>query len=239
MTIVSVSVEHLHRLEKLFGKRPVAVLAAMQRALGTSGRTVLRALSKLGYLTSYSHAGRYYTLQRIPSFDPHGLWFYGEARFSTHGTLRATIVILVKQSAAGYTHQELQQVVGLRVHDTLRSLVEDAQIGREQVQAVFVYVDIEPERAAAQLAQRRKAQQASAPVSATELARDPSQVIDILVAIIHHPKYALSRIVAELQSRGKEITEAQVEQVLLTYGVKKTAHSRSRRSRPCARRPPR
>lgn len=230
---------HLQVLKKLFTQSPIAVLEQMQRALGTSGRTVLRILSKLSYLTSYSHAGRFYTLQRIPTFDFRGLWSHGQVRFSSHGTLRATIVYLVKQAQAGYTHEELRIMVGLRVHDTLHSLVEAAQIGRVQVDGVFVYVDVEPQHAGVQLAQRSATVQAPPAAGTMATPLEPARIIDILVAIIHHPDYTPSGIVGDLRARSVQITEAQVEHVLVTYGVKKTVRSRCKRSRRCAKRRPR
>ena len=113
------------RLEKFFRQARTATLEELQRLLGSSGRTVLRVLGRVGYLTSYNHAGRYYTLSHIPVFDDTGLWFQGDVCFSRHHTLRATVVVLVKESAAGQTHKELQAVVRLRVHDTPRSLVQE------------------------------------------------------------------------------------------------------------------
>ena len=145
------------RLKRLFDRRRVAQLDELRRALSTSGRTVLRVLGRMGYLTSYRHAGGYYTLRAIPSFDERGLWFYHRVRFSSHGTLRATVVFLVEQAAAGYTHEELEVLLGLRVQDTLRSLVRASEIGRESVDAVYVYVHRDQERAASQLRRRRAA----------------------------------------------------------------------------------
>jgi len=63
----------------------------LRAALGTTSRTtIFRILKGVGYFTSYSHAGRYYTLRRIPKFDRWGLWAWRDVRFSSHGTLRAT-----------------------------------------------------------------------------------------------------------------------------------------------------
>src|SRR2546430_9036583 len=68
---------YLPALHKLFRTRPVALLSDLRKALQTPSRTtVFRVLSSVGYLASYSHAGRYYTLKRIPQFDPRGLWHY-------------------------------------------------------------------------------------------------------------------------------------------------------------------
>jgi hypothetical protein len=189
---------------------------------------------KMAYVVSYSHAGRYYTLRRIPAFDVRGLWSCGEARFSAHGTLRATVVFLVKGSPVGHTHEELQRIVGLRVHDTLRSLVESAELGRERVGSLFVYLDVDAVHAAAQLAARRQRPEAVAPPEERRL--EPSRIIEVLVTVIHHPTYPLDHLVAALQSRGVAVTQSEVEHVLATYGVKKTARSPSRRSRVSGRR---
>jgi len=107
-----------------FQRRSIADLPDLRRLLSASGRTVLRALEGLGYHTSFSHTGRYYTLQGIPRFDALGLWFCEDIGFSAEGTLRATIVRLVEHTPAGYTHEELSSVLRLRVHDTLLDLVE-------------------------------------------------------------------------------------------------------------------
>src|SRR5437870_2604986 len=73
---------YLPALHKLFRTRPVALLSDLRKALQTPSRTtVFRVLSSVGYLASYSHAGRYYTLKRIPQFDPRGLWHYRQIGF--------------------------------------------------------------------------------------------------------------------------------------------------------------
>lgn len=46
-------------------------------------------MKELGYLTSYSHRGRFYTLREIARFDANGLWSHDLAWFSRHGALLA------------------------------------------------------------------------------------------------------------------------------------------------------
>src|SRR2546428_8686781 len=91
----------------------------LRRTLNCSDRTIFRVLDRMGYLSSYSHAGRHYTLERVPSFNTDGLWAHAGVLFSRYGTLRATIVELAGKAPAGYTHAELQLRLQLRVHDTL------------------------------------------------------------------------------------------------------------------------
>ena len=54
------------RVEKLLQDQKIATMPQLKSALGTSVTfTVLRKLAPLGYRTSYSHGGTYYTLTRI------------------------------------------------------------------------------------------------------------------------------------------------------------------------------
>jgi hypothetical protein len=220
-------------LKKLFRRKQIATLPELERSLGSSARTVFRALSKLGYLTSYSHAGRYYTLSHLPNFDAAGLWFHGEIRFSRHRTLRATVVVLVRQSPAGHTHEELEALLRLRVHDTLRSLVAEKELARERVTGVYVYLHPDRQMASAQLTVRRDLATTSAPLPPSPAAPlDLARVIDVLVAVIHAPKDDANAIAAHLRARGLPLTREQVEGVFTAYGLeKKTARSRSPRSR--------
>lgn len=219
-------------LKRFFRRTPIATLAQLSRSLGCSARTVLRALKRVGYLTSYSHAGRYYTLSRLPRFDAVGLWFHGEIRFSKHRTLRATAALLVKQSAAGQTHEELQALLGLPLHDTLRSLVAEKALGRERVRGLYVYLHPDGEAASAQLSRRGELAAPSAPLPPSPAAPlDLPRVIDVLLAVIHAPQEEAQAIAARLQARGLPLTAEQVEGVLAAYGLeKKTARSHSPRS---------
>jgi hypothetical protein len=211
-------IQLLSRLNQLFRRRRAALLDDLRQALGTRSRTsIFRILKAVGYFSSYSHAGRYYTLRRIPKFDRWGLWGWRGIGFSSRGTLRATAVFLVEESVTGQTHEELQQRLGLRVYDTVRSLVADGAISRERFEDVYLYLSADSKKAAVQMAARRELHAAAA-------ARppDPLLVIDVLVRVIHHPREDAARIAARLQSAGRSVTPAQVEGILHAYGVKKT-----------------
>ena len=224
--------DYLRLLDELFRRTPVALLNQLRRALKTTSRTtVFRALTAVGYRTSYSHAGRYYTLKRLAQFDAQGLWVFRDVRFSVHGTLRATVEYLVKHAGAGHTHEELQAILGLRGHDTLRNLVESGRIARERLEALYVYVDAAADVGAAQLARRRELQGAPA-AAAPGLELDPARVIDVLLAVIRAPRANAHEIAGALRARALAVSDGQVAQVFARYALgKKTARARSRRSR--------
>jgi len=214
---MSLAAKYLSRLNQLFRRKRAALLDDLRAALGTGSRTtIFRTLKAVGYFTSYSHAGRYYTLRRIPNFDRRGLWSWREIGFSSHGTLRATSVYLIEQSEAGQTHEELQQQLGLRIHDTLWSLVQAGTIVRERFEGVYVYLSTDPKRAAAQRVARQ-------PAPAAVLPADPMLVIDILVEVIHHPRDDAAAIADRLHAAGRPIARKQVEDVFHAYEIKKTA----------------
>jgi hypothetical protein len=220
-------------VQRFFRRKRVATLQELERVLGTSGRTVLRALESERYLTSYNHAGKYYTLPHIPSFDEHGLWLHSEARFSKYGTLRKTVAVLITASAAGFTHEELVAILGVRVHNTLKSLIETGEIGRAHIAVNYVYVAADPTTALGQLSQRDlMGEPARIPLPVVPPPLELGRVVEVLVAVIHSPRDNAKRIAAHLVARGVEISQAQVEQVFETYEIgKKKAASRSRRSR--------
>ena len=219
--------QYLSALEKLYRTKRVALLDDLREALHTPSRTtIFRVLSAAGYRTSYSHAGRYYTLKRIPKFDSHGIWLHRDIGFSLHGTLRATVIHIVEKSPAGQTHGELQEMLQLRVHDTLRLLIQDHALTRKQFQDAYVYLSCKPKRASAQWAQR---QQLAAAAFPAEL--DPARVIDVLVDVVRHRSDDTGAVSRRLRALGQPVTTQQVEAVFTRYGLKKTARSSSRHSR--------
>ena len=219
---------NVSKLERFFHHRPIARLDELRRALGVSGRTVFRILGKMGYLSSYSHAGRYYTLERIPDFDADGLWAHSGVLFSSHRTLRSTAVDLVGRAPAGCTHPELRDRLRLRVYDTLHDLVAAGEIGRTKMERLYLYVSTEPAMAGAQIAERQRLIAGPPPLGPLP---DAAVVIEVLLAVIHSPSPDVAAMAAQLRAQGKAITPEQVEAVWAHYelGKKKPASRQSRR----------
>lgn len=217
-------------LAALFRRQPIAELETLYATLGTRSRmSVFRRLSGMGYLTSYTHAGRFYTLRSLPAFDREGLWCHEGVCFSAHGTLKSTVIHLVEQSDSGRTQHELQVRLRIRVHNTLLDLVRQMRIGREPWAGQYLYVSGFEERAAAQLALRRSEADRTA---AIEVAT--SAVIDVLLDLVRSAGLqADARSVSErLAARGVLVTPDQVEAIFSRHGVKKTAPSPSKRLPP-------
>lgn len=221
--------ESRQELASFFRRQAVADLQALFRVLKTEVRmSVFRRLSAVGYLSSFTHSGRYYTLMDIPQFDHDGLWYCQGVGFSRQGSLKSTVAHMVAESDAGRTHFELHARLQVRVHNTLLALVRGQQIGRELFEAQYLYVSADAERAGKQLASRGRQRE-----GLTAAPLPPALVIEVLLELVQGAKAlpAPELVVTRLSARGLTLTIEQIEAVFAKYGVKKTASSRSRRSR--------
>ena len=131
----------LDELVGAFRRQTVLTLPSMKEALGTSSRmTVFRKLGELAYRASYSHAGKYYTLEELAHWDADGLWAFHGIRFSDHGSLMQTLQAFIDTSASGWRAEELEARVGVRVHNALSTLHRRGLAMRQQMGSAFVYV---------------------------------------------------------------------------------------------------
>jgi hypothetical protein len=129
-----------NQLAKLLRAKKIATLPELKEALGTSSKmTVFRKLQELGYYTSYSNGGRYYTLSSIAKFDELGLWSFQSVWFSKHGTLVATTEAFVESAEAGYFASELDEILHVTVKDALLQLVNEGRLFREKLGGNYLY----------------------------------------------------------------------------------------------------
>jgi hypothetical protein len=143
-------------IAELLRRRKIATLAELMRALGSDARrTVFRKLKELPYRTSYSHRGRYYTLDRMARFDEQGLWAYRDVWFSVYGTLLSTCAARVDAADCGYYVEELDNALHVATKDALRKLVGDGRLSRERIAGRFLYCGADARRRRQQLLARR------------------------------------------------------------------------------------
>lgn len=146
-------------LEGWLEKRKIATLEELKQTLGTSSTmTVFRKLKPLGYQTSYSHRGKYYTLIRTPRFDERGLWEYDSVWFSRYGSLLATSERFVESAEAGVTTVELTDVLQVEVKEPLLALYRARRIEREKIDNIYVYFSRDPGQRRRQLLRRAEPQ---------------------------------------------------------------------------------
>lgn len=132
-------------IRSLLQRQKIATLADLKGSLGSSATmTVFRKLKVLGYLTSYSHRGKYYTLADIPRFDERGLWSHDAVWFSRDKNLLATAQRFVEKAEAGFTAGELQDCLHVEVKEPLLQLYRRKRLDREDLGGRYVYFSRDP-----------------------------------------------------------------------------------------------
>ncbi len=146
---------HTEDLISLLRQGKIATMDDLLGALGTiADATVFRKLAGLDYRTSYSHRGRYYTLDETARFDTLGLWGFGQVWFSRSGTLVATVEALVSTAEAGYDAAELEGVLHVEAKQALLALERGGRLARQKVAGRYLYLAPKVSVAKTQLAAR-------------------------------------------------------------------------------------
>ena len=143
-------------LQTFLATHKIAMLAELKGALGTAATmTVFRRLRALGYLTSYSHRGKYYTLAETPDLDERGLWSHESVWFSKYGNLLETAREFVEDSEAGRTARELEGLLHVDVKGPLLKLCRDRRVHRQKISGVYVYLSADRGRRKRQVLMRQ------------------------------------------------------------------------------------
>jgi hypothetical protein len=209
------------KIENLLRKHRVVTISDLGEVIGSSSRmTVFRRLRQIEYVTSYTHAGRYYTLYDIARFDSDGIWFYDDIGFSQNGSLKNTVTYLVDRSDAGKFHFDLERQLRVRVHNVLLGLVKSKQIERIKFEGQYLYLSSDKEQSIKQIEQRKQLsmQARRIPVIISE-----PIVIEIMAEVIRqskrHPR--ADQVASALALRGLPIAEKDVVSVFDQYDIEK------------------
>jgi len=209
------------KVENLLRRHRVVTMSDLCEVIGSSSRmTVFRRLRQIKYVTSYTHAGRYYTLYDIARFDSDGIWFYDDIGFSQNGSLKNTVTYLVDGSDAGKFHFDLERQLRVRVHNVLLDLVQSKQIERIKFEGQYLYLSSDKEQSTKQIEQRDKL-----PMQARHIPVFISEplVIEIMAEVIRqskrHPR--ADQVASALTIRGLPIAEKDVMAVFDQYDIEK------------------
>jgi predicted transcriptional regulator len=202
------------RLLTAFRTRTVLKWDEIREALGgVSEATARRVLRKISYRSSYNHNGCYYTLFEEGVFDRWGLWSHEGIRFSRDGTLTATTERLLRESEAGWTRRELQELLGVSVQTVLTTLRERGKVDRVRVGPVYVYVS------AGSVREQLHRRQEMVTIKQSRCEVPLEIVVAVLLVLIRHPKSTATDVVRRLKGHSPPIHKEDVEDVFERYDL--------------------
>lgn len=213
-------------LISFFTKQPCWMIEPLAAELQYSVPSVRRFLSDVSYYSSFTHNGRWYTLQSIPQFSRDGLWFSNDIGFSRFGSLTKTLIELTIRSPAGMTAEQLGEKLRGRCHSILVQLCRRGKLQRQKQGRSHVYLAVDPSTQAIQ-------RQALAEKNLLPTQLPAEIAVFVLAEFIRHPDFSYEQLTKAIaRSRRITIKGAQIEALFAQHDLKKTTrHTESKPSK--------
>lgn len=211
------------KIASLFSTQACWQIESLATNLNYSVPSARRFLSNIGYHRSFSHNGKWYTLQHVPKFNQDGLWFSDDIGFSRDGNLNKTLIRLITKSPAGMTSIDLKEKLRCRLHTVLVQLCRRGHIQREKFGRSFVYFAKDPRIAVNQ-------RQAMSSLRCPPVMLPAEIAVLVLAKFIRNPQLSSQQLAEALhKSTGVSIDSTQVERLFEHHGLKKTLQTASLR----------
>jgi len=213
---MTTSLSPTQRLVSLFGQNLCWMIQPLAAEMQYSIPSVRRFLAEVGYYSSFTHNGAWYTLQSIPQFGRNGLWFYRDIGFSRAGSLTKSLITLVTESPAGMSAEMLGETFRCRCHGVLVNLWRNGNIQRQKIGRCQVYF-------AADLHKAERQQQAWSAQHPPKVRFSAEMAVLVLAEFIRSPDSSFEQL-AEKISQSKKVTvrPEQIEHLFDQHGLKKT-----------------
>jgi hypothetical protein len=210
----------VEKARKAFRRQMILTLAEVAELIDGSIHTARRRLKEWGVLNSYNQNGRYYTLPDVPDFDANGLWQRRGVFFSRYGTLKQTVVELVRRSQAGLDAGEMRALLGLDPRSFLSAFAHHPQLRREKTKGRFVYF-CSDEAVCDKQRQNRWA------LNAMGRQPTPFQAVAILVEKIKRPALSNEALSRRLRKQNVSVEPEIIQNLFARHNltVKKTPRS--------------
>ena len=188
-------------------------LKYLSTSLNYSGRSVQRLLKTIGYYSSFTHNGKWYTLESIPVFDNNGLWFYEGIGFSIYRDLNATIGRLIDDSSKGLMAVDLSTILSTSCPPVLNRLYKTNKIDRVKINRGFVYLSINRTIKSRQVACLEKSHSLQ-PISDVHM-------ITILVEFIRNPNRSFEQLASCLNQKRIFCNADTIKRIFISFGLEK------------------
>ena len=207
----------------LLQSKDVVTFEEIQNALGEASRaTTFRYLKQVHYMRSYNRNGSYYTLFDPTLFDRWGIYSQRDIYFSRDGKLGSTVKRLVRESEAGMTQRELQNLLKVRVQVLLLEAVRLGTIRRERIEGFYLYLHNDPDHGENQLKKRQERIISHlSPIGSVTI--DEHIIIEVLLVLIQHPDYQPVDVIRSLRGHVPIITTEQVTEVFSRYNLEEVS----------------
>ncbi len=205
-------------LVELFVERKCWTISQLSEAMGYAEISVKRFLKQIGYYSSFTHNSKWYTLDRLPTFNKDGLWFYEELGFSKDGNLKKTILRLIDRSHQGLSAKQLAQKLNSPNYAVLNQMHKRGVIDRLKTPKGFIYLSGKEDKKAQQT--RRLKSLIAEEKKPTALTAQAA--VAVLTEFIKNPQASFAELSRAVAKRQVIATPETIEQLFEQHSLKKT-----------------
>ena len=195
-------------------KQKVANLQEITYSLNCSIRSAQRRLKAWKVYRSYNKNGCYFVLPSTPNFDNNGLWKYKGIHFSKHGSLKNTVITLIRNAEKGLNASEICSLLELSPRGFISYFNNIQGLRREKHKGRIIYF---PDEESIYIKQKSKRE------SEEKIIQLPSDTvaISVLVELIKYPKSTLQACAQRLRRKGIQIKLEAIQKLLDYHGIEK------------------
>jgi len=201
---------------EIFMREKVLTLVEVSAIFNCPRYTAKYYVKKCGAVTSLNRNAKYYSLPEIIEFNENGLWEYKGIRFSKYGTLKGTMIGIVKKSEFGLSAAEISKLLKSPPHSMLAALVEEGKLQRDKIGGCYIYFSKGEELYSTQLLKRKERNEQNS----AKVVSDAAGVI-ALVEFIQNPGLNLQELSRRLGRKGTPITESLLHDYLSYHSLLK------------------
>ena len=198
-------------VEDLFHIHNVLTISELAQHLDCAEITARRQLHLVGYVSSYTHNSRYYSIKSIVKFDQHGLWCYNNICFSKYGTLKRTITHLIDNSTAGMTVSQISHILRIKYYAPLNLFYKNGCFNRIKHDKQFIYLSKQENIYQQQLNYYKQAGDLK-----------PQTAIQLLIEYINNPNATCGQLSQALGRKNFKVTTEAIHSFFEQHDVKKT-----------------
>ncbi len=212
---MSTEMNTTQKLTSAFNRQKCWMITPLAEQINYSIPSVRRFLAKIGYYSSFTHNGRWYTLASIPRFKQDGLWFHQKIGFSREGSLTRTLIRLTEKSPMGLTAEQIGERLQCRCHAVLVKLYREGRLQREKQGRSYIYLAGDEQTASIQRLALPKVHTPQLPAEMAVL---------VLAEFIRTPEAEVQQLARTISRRtGVLIKHEQVQMLFEQHGLKKKA----------------
>jgi hypothetical protein len=205
-------------VENLIRSKKIQTFEQILKQVSCSEATLRRDIRQIKGITSYTHQGRFVTLEDIPKYNKNSIWFYRRVGFTKHKSSLELIVSLINSSKEGLSRDQIQEILKIQIFQQIQTLLKRDELFRCKIGSRYIYL---PEELAKNKKKRLQLLNANNVEEYHDAMVSSSDLVALLKAVLVEKeiKINVKNLKRFAMKYSLEIPLKKVEQLLLKYNL--------------------